>query len=80
MTSADRTTPVTARRVTREANLIARNFACLGASAAAAATAAHIQRFWAPQLRATLLAQARSHPARFSSIASDAVAMMNAPR
>lgn len=76
ITLSDSTTRVAARRAVRESNLIARNFACLGAKAAAAATADHIRRFWAPQLRSTLLEQARSRPERFSSITSDAIAMM----
>ena len=66
----------TAGHVTRECNLIARNFAILGAEPAAAATADHIRRFWAPQLRSSLLEQAAAHPSRFSPIASDAIAVL----
>jgi formate dehydrogenase subunit delta len=65
-----------AKRVTREANLIARNFECWGAQAAAAATADHIKRFWAPQLRAALSEDARAHHDGFSPIARNAVLML----
>ena len=63
-------------RVSRGANLIARNLECLGAKAAAEATADHIRTFWAPQLRATLLAQAQANSQMFSPIAREAIAML----
>src|SRR6188768_2649238 len=47
----------TAQHVIREANLIARQFECLGPTRAAEATAAHILTFWAPLLRKELLEQ-----------------------
>lgn len=72
----DSAAPATAARVTREANLIARNLACHGQAIAASETAEHIRRFWAPPLRTTLLEQARSHPDRFSPIAGKAIAML----
>ena len=72
----DSAAPATAARVTREANLIARNLACHGPAIAASETAEHIRRFWAPPLRTTLLEQARSHPDRFSPIAGQAIAML----
>jgi hypothetical protein len=78
-TFADSAAPATADQVTRDANLIARNLACLGADAAAA-TADHIRRFWAPPLRSTLFEQARSHADRFSPIARDAIALLQADR
>jgi hypothetical protein len=68
--------PATAERVTREANLIARNLECLGAETAAAATADHIRKFWAPLLRSTVIEQARAHRDRFSVIARDAIARL----
>ena len=71
--------PATAAHVTREANLIARNLACHGATVAAAETADHIRRFWAPQLRAVLLEQAHAHPEAFSPIARDAIAALDPP-
>ncbi|HEY7900469.1 MAG TPA: formate dehydrogenase subunit delta [Caulobacteraceae bacterium] len=39
------------------ANQIARNFAYLGESDAAAATADHLRNFWDPAMRRTILAQ-----------------------
>jgi formate dehydrogenase subunit delta len=77
--SSDSPTRLVAQRVTRESNLIARNLACLGARQAAEATAEHIRRFWAPQLRAALLEQAERHPQRFSPVASAAVGMLRTP-
>ena len=44
--------------------------------AAAAATADHLRRFWAPLLRLTLLEQADAHRDRFSPIACDAIARL----
>lgn len=73
---SDSKAPETARHVTRECNLIARNLACMGDKPAAAATADHIRRFWAPQLRSTLLEQGGAHPDRFCPIASDAIAVL----
>lgn len=72
----ERRAPATAERVTREANLIARNLACHGDETAAAETADHVGRFWAPLLRATLLEQARAHPERFSPVAKRAIAIL----
>jgi hypothetical protein len=66
----------TAQRVTREANLIARQFECLGEEAASSATANHVRLFWAPLLRAELKSVARAHPERFSSIARKAVSAL----
>lgn len=65
----------TAERVIREANLIARQFECLGPTRAVEATATHIRTFWAPLLRMVLLEQVREHGERFSSIAAQAVGM-----
>ena len=73
---SDSTAPATADQVTRDANLIARNLACHGAGQAAAETAEHIRRFWAPRLRSTLLEQARAHPERFSPITCEAIAAL----
>jgi len=67
----------TAAHVTYEANQIARNFACLGRSAAVTATAEHIRQFWAPYLRSVARRQARAHRERFSPIAADAIAMLD---
>ena len=67
----------TAAHVTYEVNLIGRNHACLGPHAAAAATAEHIERFWSPLLRTSLLAQARRHPEAFNSVARAAIAMLS---
>jgi hypothetical protein len=75
-TFTDSEAPATAEHVTREFNLIARNLECLGAEAAAAATADHIRRFWAPRLRLTLLEQANAHRDRFSPIACEAIAKL----
>ena len=69
----------TAEHVTREVNMIARNLECIGAEAAAA-TADHIRRFWAPLLRSTLFEQAGSHADRFSPIARDAIALLQGDR
>ena len=66
----------TAARVTREANLIARNLACHGAATAASETADHIRRFWAPQLRTALFEQVRAHPDRFLPIACEAIGLL----
>jgi formate dehydrogenase subunit delta len=63
----------TAERVVREANLIARNFECLGRERAGTATAEHIARFWAPLLKDTLFSEAEAHHDRFSPIALDAI-------
>jgi formate dehydrogenase subunit delta len=63
----------TAKHVTREINLIARNFECLGHALASLATAEHIRRFWAPLLKAELATAAAAHPDRFSPIALDAI-------
>jgi len=63
----------TAQHVTREINLIAREFECLGVDRAAAATADHIRKYWAPLLRSTLLAEARGQGDRFSPIAKAAI-------
>jgi hypothetical protein len=52
------------------------NLECLGTRRAAAATADHIEKFWAPLLRATLFEQARSHPERFSPIAGEAIVLL----
>lgn len=75
-TFGDSAAPATAERVTREANLIARNLACHGDGVAAAETAEHVRRFWPPLLRATLLEQARAHPDHFCEIAGRAIAML----
>jgi hypothetical protein len=75
-TFSDSAAPATAEQVTRDANLIARNLECLGATDAATATADHIRKFWAPLLRSTLLVQARAHGDRFSPIVSDAIALL----
>jgi hypothetical protein len=75
-TSTNRAVAATAEHVTREVNLIARNFECLGIAAATAATADHVRRFWAPLLRSELLKQARAHRERFSPIATDAISML----
>jgi hypothetical protein len=66
----------TAQRVTREANLIARQFECLGEEAASAATANHVRLFWAPLLKAELKSAAGAHPELFSSIAQKAVSAL----
>ena len=66
----------TEQRVTREANLIARQFECLGAEPAAQATAQHIQTFWAPLLKSSLLGEAREHADGFSPIAKRAVGIL----
>ena len=71
--------PATAEHVTYQANQIGRNFECLGAKAAAAATADHIRRYWAPLLKQALRREAQVHPAAFSGIARDAVALLAAP-
>lgn len=67
----------TAYHVTYEANQIARNFACLGHSAAATATAEHMRQFWAPYLHSVVRQEARSHDERFSPIAAEAIAMLD---
>jgi hypothetical protein len=67
----------TAQRVTREINLIARQFECLGAERAAQATADHIRKFWAPLLKTTLLSEANSHRDRFSPAASQAIQLLS---
>ena len=73
---SESTAPATAARVTREANLIARTFACHGRARAASEAAEHIRLFWAPQLRSTLLEQIRAHPERFVPIAHEAIALL----
>ena len=70
----------TAERVIREANLIARNFECLGHERAMAATADHVARFWAPSLKQRLFSEAAAHRERFSSIALDAIASLQPAR
>ena len=67
------------KRVVREANLISREFACLGAQRAAEATAAHIRTFWAPLLRTALVGEARAHSELFSPIARHAVDLLEPP-
>ena len=69
----------TAERVIRESNLIARNFECWGERSAVSATADHINRFWAPYLKAVLFKEARANPERFSSIAREAVSTLERP-
>lgn len=71
-----RPTMATAQHVTREVNLIARQFECLGADRAAAATADHIRKYWAPLLRSILLAEARGHAERLSPIAREAIDLL----
>jgi hypothetical protein len=66
----------TEQRVTREANLIARQFERLGAEPAAQATAHHINTFWAPLLKSSLLGEARKHADHFSPIAKRAVCIL----
>jgi hypothetical protein len=66
----------TAQRVTREANLIARQFESLGEEVASSATANHVRLFWAPLLKAELKSVAGAHPERFSSIARKAIAAL----
>ena len=66
----------TADHVTREANLIARQFECLGADRAADATADHIRRFWAPLLKSRLVVEGRDHAERLSPIARHALAKL----
>jgi hypothetical protein len=75
-TILDNAATATADHVTREINLIARNLACHGFARAAAETADHIRRFWAPQLRTALFEQARSHPERFTPLAGEAISML----
>jgi predicted nucleic acid-binding Zn ribbon protein len=69
----------TVKHVTREINLIARNFACLGVEAASQATAEHVRRFWAPLLKTALASAATAHPESFSPIAREAIRAL-APR
>ena len=69
----------TAEHVTREINLIARNFECLGDKEASAATADHVRRFWAPLLRAELQSVFDTHPERFSAIARNAIVALAFP-
>ena len=68
--------PATSEHVTYEVNQIGRNFACRGRGAAAAATAGHIEQFWAPLLKEALRKQARAHPEAFSAVASAAIALL----
>lgn len=66
----------TTDRVTREINLIARNFECLGDEKASAATADHVLRFWAPLLKAALRSAFGAQPDQFSPIAQQAIAAL----
>jgi len=66
----------TAQHVTREINLIARQFECQGAEKAAMATADHIKKFWAPLLKSALLNEARINGDLFSPIARNAFAIL----
>jgi hypothetical protein len=70
----------TTDRVTREINLIARNFECLGDKTASAATADHVRRFWAPLLRAALRSAFGAQPDQFSPIARQAVVALEQSR
>jgi hypothetical protein len=69
----------TAKRVVREANLIARQFHHLGTELAARATAQHMRRFWAPLLRTVLLNELREHGDRFSPAARQAAGLLSHP-
>ena len=66
----------TAEHVICEINLIARQFECRGAAGGALATADHVRKFWAPLLKSTLLAEARSHAERLSPIARTAIGLL----
>jgi formate dehydrogenase subunit delta len=66
----------TTDRVTREINLIARNFECLGDETASSATADHVRRFWAPLLKAALRSAFGAQPDQFSPIALQAIAAL----
>ena len=50
----------TAERLAYMANQIARNFATLGETGAATATAEHIASFWDPRMKRQILARAES--------------------
>jgi hypothetical protein len=70
-------TSATGRHVTYEINQIGRNFGWLGQHAAAAATADHVERFWAPLLRQALRDEALLRPACLSPIAHEAITLLD---
>lgn len=70
---------MSAAHLVKMANEIAAFFASYpDAEQAAADTAAHLRRFWAPALRAQLIAHIGEHPADLAPIARQAVALLQA--
>lgn len=66
----------TAEHVVYKANQIARNLAYMGRREAAAATADHLRKFWAPYLRSVLLDEYSANQNAFSPTARQAVLLL----
>lgn len=66
----------TAQHVVYKANQIARNLAYMGERKAAAATANHMRRFWAPYLRSVLLDQYSANRNALSPTARQAILLL----
>jgi formate dehydrogenase subunit delta len=66
----------TGEHVVYKANQIARDLAYMGERKAAAATADHLRRFWAPYLRSVLLDECSANQNALSPIARQAVLLL----
>jgi len=66
----------TAEHVVYQANQIARNLACIDPRNAAAATADHLRKFWAPYLRSVLLVEYSANQNAFSPTVRQAIRLL----
>jgi formate dehydrogenase subunit delta len=66
----------TGEHVVYKANQIARNLAYMGRRKAAAATADHLRKFWAPYLRSVLLDEYSANQNAFSPTARQAILLL----
>ncbi len=70
----------TGEHVVYKANQIARNMAYMGQRQAAAATADHLRKFWAPYLRSVLLDEYSANQNAFSPTARQAILLLRNAR
>jgi formate dehydrogenase subunit delta len=66
----------TGEHVVYQANQIARNLAYMDRRKAAAATADHLRKFWAPYLRSVLLDEYSINQSAFSPTAREAILLL----
>jgi formate dehydrogenase subunit delta len=66
-------------RLVYMANQIGRFFASQGADEAVAGTADHIEKFWDPRMRATILAHVEAGGAGLEPLVRDAIGRLKAP-